>query len=118
MATSPFSDMMRVEIRDLDDHLIRVLDLRIEPEIVLQADEWKPGVVVPEEELDPEAEEIAYHLNEVPFDSHSDGIPVGAQDVLLDANEQPTAKWAAKRVPKGTPKPPLCSLPDESSFRP
>ena len=70
-----FPDMMRVKVCDLAGRLIRVLDLRIERDIVLHGSSWRPGVVVPDSERDLEAEEICTMINESGFGVDADGIP-------------------------------------------
>jgi len=96
---------MRVSIRDLDGHLIRILDLDIKPDVVMQGETWLPGVEVPEEERDLEAEIISGLINEGGFALDADGVPTGRAGDLLDDDENPTARWSAERVPKGTPRP-------------
>jgi len=105
MSNSNFTDLMRVEVRDLDGHLIRVLDLSIEPEVVLQGGSWLPGVVVPDAERNMEADLIAMALNEDTFPRDADGLADGAGDTLLDGEDKPDVRWSAKRVPIGTSRP-------------
>ena len=103
MSSKPFTDSMRVEIRDAESRLIRVLDLAIEPKVVLQGATWRPGVVVGDE-LDIEALEIVSAINESGFPVDADGVPSGA---LGHLEEDVTTSWSARRIPAGTPRPPL-----------
>jgi hypothetical protein len=105
--TESFPDMMRVKVRDLQGRLLRVLDLRIEHDAVLQGDVWRPGVVVPDSECNFEAEEICTVINESGFSVDADGVPSNAAGELLDGNDEPTARWSAERVPVDSPRPPL-----------
>jgi hypothetical protein len=98
-------DVMRVSIRDLDGHLVRILDLNIGQDVVLQAGTWFPGVKVPEDERDLEAEIVCGLINESGFALDADGVPVGVSGDLHDDDENPTARWQAERVPKNTPRP-------------
>lgn len=111
MASSPScslaDDMVRVSIRDLNGHLIRVLDLKIVPNIVLQGKEWHPGVEPPTDEFDVEALEICGMINEAGFALDADGLPCGAGGDLLDDDGNRTACWKAERLPKDTPRPSL-----------
>ena len=99
--------MVRVSIRDLNGHLIRVLDLKIVPDIVLQGKTWHPGVESSKDELDLEALEICVMINEAGFSLDADGLPCGAGGELLDDDGNPTARWNAERLPKHTPRPSL-----------
>ena len=98
---SPVSDVMRVYVRDLDDRLVRILDLWISPEVVLQGSRWMPGLIVPHGEDDLEAMEICGIINEGGFALDEDGVPLNAEGELLGANEQVVARWTAKRESKG-----------------
>jgi hypothetical protein len=98
-------DVMRVTIRDLNGHLIRVLDLKIAPDIVLQGVVWCPGVVPSNDEHDLEVLEICGIINEGGFALDADGLPAGAHGELLDNDGRPTARWIAERLPRGTPRP-------------
>jgi hypothetical protein len=102
-----FPDMMRVKVRDLQGRLLRVLDLSIEDDVVLQGDVWRPGVVVPDSERDFEAEEICTVINESGFSVDAGSAPAEASGELLDEKDEPTARWSAERVPVGSPRPPL-----------
>jgi hypothetical protein len=102
-----FPDMMRVKVRDLRGRLIRVLDLGIEHDAVLQGGMWRVGVVVPNSGLDLEAEEICTAINETGFGRDADGIPADASGELLNDKDEPIARWSAERVPVGSARPSL-----------
>lgn len=118
MSKQPFRDMMRVRVTDLEGHLIRVLDLRIEHDVVLQGSVWKPGVVLPDSEHDLEAQEICGTINEAEFDIDEDGVPIAACGDLVYDNEACTARWTACRTPLGTPRPDLEEWRDRSELTP
>ena len=101
--STPFQDMMRVRVCDLDGRLIRVLDLKIEHVVVLQGSTWRPGVVLGDER-DLEAMEICGAINESGFDRDADGVPIGAHVEPEDGRD---VRWTAERVPLGTPRPSL-----------
>jgi hypothetical protein len=107
--------MMRVSIRDLGGHLIRVLDLNIVPNIVLQGKAWRPGLEPSNDERDLEALEICGMINEGGFARDIDGLPIEASGDLLDDDENLIARWQAERLPKNWPRPSLeewqCSPP-------
>jgi hypothetical protein len=100
-------DMLRVSIHDMSGHLIRVLDLKIVPGIVLQGEEWHPGVEPPRDERDLEAIEICGMINEGGFALDADGLPSAASGDLFDDDGNPTAYWKAERLPKEMPRPSL-----------
>ena len=100
-------DVMRVSIRDLNGHLIRVLDLKIVPNIVLQGEAWCSGVEPPNDERDLEASEICGIINEGGFALDADGLPSGASGELFDDDGNLTARWKAERLPRGMPRPSL-----------
>jgi hypothetical protein len=103
MSKLPFRDMMRVRVCDVDGRLIRVLDLKIADDVVLQGSTWRPGVVLGDEG-DLEAMEICEAINELGFERDDDGVPVSAHGELEDGGD---VRWAAERVPIGTPRPTL-----------
>jgi hypothetical protein len=103
MSKLPFRDMMRVRVCDVDGRLIRVLDLKVAHDVVLQGSTWRPGVVL-SDEGDLEAMEICGAINELGFERDADGVPVGAHGELEDGGD---VRWAAERVPIGTPRPTL-----------
>jgi hypothetical protein len=103
MSKLPFRDMMRVRVCDVDGRLIRVLDLKIAHDVVLQGSTWRPGVILGDEG-DLEAMEICQAINELGFERDADGVPVAAHGELEDGGD---VRWAAERVPIGTPRPTL-----------
>jgi hypothetical protein len=56
------------------------------------------------DEGDLEAMEICQAINELGFERDADGVPVGAHGELEDGGD---VRWAAERVPIGTPRPTL-----------
>jgi hypothetical protein len=103
MYKPPFRDMMRVRVSDLDGHMIRVLDMKIKHDVVLQGSHGLLGVVT-EEETDLEAEEICRAIDESGLPSDADGVTVGAHGELGDGRD---VKWTAERGPIGMPRPSL-----------
>ncbi len=62
---------MRDRVRGLEGRPIRMLDLRIEPDVVLQGTVCKSGVVAPEAERNLRAEDICGMINEAGFDAQT-----------------------------------------------
>ena len=88
-------DVMRVSIRDSNGHLIRVLDLKIVPNIVLQGEAWCPGVELPNDERDLEASEICGIINRGGFALDAYGLPSGASGKLFDDDGNLNVRWNA-----------------------
>ena len=99
--------VMRVRVRDLEGHLIRVLDLEIAPDIVLQADVWHPGFVAAPDERDLEAEEICSFLNETFILDNPRSYAGQVEGELLNNEDELVARWSAELLPADTPRPPL-----------